>query len=145
MQANITPERLIEGSKRINQMKSDIDWIARTIFGFLDKSDIPKSKPFSQTPPVCDFIVNGFLWRISADQKAGFCCTVFDAATFQDGEYWYARNRIVARPGELARFGEPTLKNVRPIYDGIQQFIDNMIETFPQLKERIAPLLDATK
>jgi hypothetical protein len=141
MSSEISLQTLVEGSDRINQMTHEIDWIVKTIFGFIGKDDIPK--PRNPGDLVFEFTSHGYLWRITKS-TGSLTCVIYDAASHKPGP-WY-NNRIIASPGMyVSNQGDPPLYAVIPIYSGIQQFIDKMIETFPQLKDRLAPLIAAAE
>ncbi len=119
--------QLLTGSRRINEMKREVDLVISIIMGFLIMDDVPRFKLYQQ---IFCFYSGGLCWTVSRNSpKAPRLCvrvTVDNAEVYSSG-----RQLDVA------------LQYVQPLHEGLPQFLSTMTSTFPQLSARLQPLLAA--
>jgi hypothetical protein len=114
----ITPEQLVEGSGRLNQMKLNI----RTVIAVL-QSVLPKPVEIGDHPlftVICSD--NTHVWQLTKR-----------SATEWRFELYFGPS------GEPPLFGESDCKtgNARLVTDHLQSLIDGLLLKFPQIRERL--------
>ena len=116
----------LKGSRRINEMRKEIDAIVGMVLGFLDKNDESR---FKNGEDLELFSVDGFWWRL---EKRKGTLDIYITSHYK-GKLVY----ILGWGNHLL------LEDVRPIRRCLPDFLKSMIFLFPRLKEKFTLLLKA--
>ena len=126
MESENLVQQLLTGSKRINEMREEIDTIVGMTFGFLNKRD--KSR-FKNGESIDFFTIASLRWQM---QKCKGSLGIYITQ--------HETNRIIYVWG----FGDRlSLEHVQLIHACLQNFLAKMIKIFPELENRFASLLKA--
>lgn len=121
-------QQLLAGSKRINEMRREIDSTVGMILGFLTKAEFSRFKYHEIVCKFESFKSPGLIWTI---EKSAHEISVFIAD----------KNR--PEVGYIYGSGlDISLLYVQPVYQGLPDFLANMVNIFPQLEGRLVPLLE---
>ena len=139
-------EMLLKGSRRINEMKEEIDSFVSIMRGFIKseyvKNDLENilhikllATTFTETG------VDELYWCIDGPETIGTGNTILLKEFVRSGRQAFIRGGH----SQSYRADELPLNLIKYVYQSLPELLDVLIKSFPILKERIAPLLEASK
>ena len=142
MESSELVQQLLTGSKRINQMKQEIDTIIKMILGLLKKTELPYTW---NNEIICGFESAGLHWTITKNKRpphrkaTSFCVTVISKPkSSQSDSIVLTHAYPTEKEAILVKF-----QYVQRVYQGLPDFLTNMKKVFPELKNLFTPLLEA--
>lgn len=134
MDTKITVASLIQGSNNIDQMRSEIDRIVSMVIG------MALHCPFQQLEQVSKTFRFGFLYRW--DVVGHMANGRLSAKCFIKDHHHPNMTMIYSTvPRELPLRKE----DIKSVYEGLQVFVDGMLEEFHGLADKLAPIVEASK
>ena len=121
-------QQLLVGSKRINEMREEINDTVSMIQGFLTKAEFSR---FKYQEIIYQFESAGLSWTIEKS-KSTISVVITDKDRPHIGYIYFLGLDI-------------PLRYVQRIHQGLPDFLANMVRIFPQLEERWALLLEVAK
>jgi len=127
-------QQLVQGSKNIDRMKAEIWMVVQMILGFL--------KDYTDVKMKMEFENDNSSWHVRYSR--GKYCYMVECwvRPFLGSTGWRtAFSPLVFR----VNWSVYDFESVEKVYDNLHVFVEGMLREFPELKQKIAPILKASQ